>query len=63
MGMFMNCFAHKTNLVVITLLKLVCWLEGILQNQYNAFFAHNPKKFGEFQKLANLMNMKGNKLF
>jgi hypothetical protein len=47
------CFAHKTNLVVVTLsnLDLMCQLEGILQNMY-AFFTHNPKKFTNLQKFA-----------
>jgi len=35
---------------------------GILQILY-VFFVHNPKKFVEFQKLVDLLNMKGNKFF
>jgi hypothetical protein len=38
------------------------WLKGILQILY-ACFVHNPKKFVEFQKLVDLLNMKKNKLF
>jgi hypothetical protein len=38
------------------------WLMGILQILY-VFFVHNPKKFVEFQKLVDLLNMKGNKFF
>jgi hypothetical protein len=59
-----HCFAHETNLVVVTLsnLDLECWLEGILQNMY-AFFTHNPKKFIEFRKFVNIMNLKKNKFF
>jgi hypothetical protein len=38
------------------------WLVGILQILY-VFFVHNPKKFVEFQKLVDVLNMKGNKFF
>jgi hypothetical protein len=38
------------------------WLASILQILY-VFFVHNSKKFVEFQKLIDLLNMKGNKLF
>ncbi len=57
-----HCFGHKMNLVVITLsdLPIVHRLEGVLQSLY--FFAHSPKKFLQFQKIANLFNTKGNKL-
>jgi hypothetical protein len=53
-----HCFAHETNLDVVTLsdLNLVCRLEGILWNMY-AFFTHNPKNFTKFQKFANIMNL------
>jgi len=56
----MHCFAHQTNLVVITLsnVLLLHWLEGILQSMY-VCFSHSLKKFTEFQKLVNLFNMKG----
>ncbi len=59
----MHCFAHWTNLVVITLsnVPLLHQLEGILQNIY-VFYLHNLKKFVEFQKLANLLNTKDNKI-
>jgi len=59
----MHCFAHRTNMVVITLLNvpLLHQLEGILQNIY-VFYPHNLKKFVEFQKLANLLNTKDNKI-
>jgi hypothetical protein len=58
-----HCFAHKTNLAMIILfdLPLVHQLEGVLQSLYVSFI-HNLKKFLEFQKLANLINTKGNKL-
>jgi hypothetical protein len=36
-------------------------LELLIQSLY-AFFAHSPKKFAKFQKLANLLQTKGNKL-
>ncbi len=54
-----HCFAHETNLVLVTLLNinLVCWLEGILQNMYE-IFTHNPKYLTEFQFFANIMNLK-----
>jgi hypothetical protein len=54
--MGIHYFAHKTNLVVITLfnLELVHQLEAVLQNLL-AFFVHNPKKFFEFQKLTDLI--------
>jgi hypothetical protein len=47
-----HCFAHRTNLVVITLsnVPLVHKLEGILQSMF--FFPHNSQKFAEFQKLT-----------
>jgi nucleoside permease NupC len=59
---FMNgthCFAHKTSLAMIILsnLPFVHQLEGVLQNLY-VFFTHSLKKFLEFQKLANLINIK-----
>jgi hypothetical protein len=59
-----HCFAHETNLVMLTLsnLDLVCQLEGILQNMY-AFFTHNPKKFTNFQNFANMMNLKNKQVF
>jgi hypothetical protein len=58
-----HCFAHKTNLAMITLsnLPLVHQLDGVLQNLY-VFFTHSPKKFLEFHKLAYLINIIGNKL-
>jgi hypothetical protein len=44
-----HCFAHQTNLAIITLsnVPLVHQLEGILQNMY-VFFSHSLKKFTEF---------------
>jgi hypothetical protein len=47
-----HCFAHGTNLVVLTLsnLDLVCQLEGILQNTY-AFFTQ-PQKIYKFSKFC-----------
>jgi hypothetical protein len=58
-----HCFAHKMNLAMIILsdLPFVHRLEGVLQNLY-VFFTHSRKKFVEFQKLANLINTKNNKL-
>jgi hypothetical protein len=57
-----HCFAHKTNLAMITLFNLpfVHQLEGVLQNLY-VFFTHSLKKFLEFHKLAKLINTKSNK--
>jgi hypothetical protein len=65
-ALFLNgdhCFVHKTNLAMIPLfdLELVHRLEVVLQNLYT-FFVHKPKKFLEFQELADLINTKGNKL-
>lgn len=59
-----HCFAHKTNLMVVTLSKLdiVKSLKVILKALY-VFSTHSSKKFMEFQKLVNLINTKGNKLF
>jgi len=59
----MHCFAHQTNLAVITLsnVLLLHWSEGILQSM-SVCFSHNLKKFTEFQKLVNLFNTKGNKI-
>jgi len=37
-------------------------VEGILHNSYS-FFVHIPKKLTKFQKLVDLFNTKGNKLF
>jgi hypothetical protein len=50
--------------MVVTLSKLdiIKNLKGILKALY-VFFAHSSKKFMEFQKLVNLINTKGNKLF
>jgi hypothetical protein len=55
----MQCVAHLTNLVVIVLSKLplVSCIETILQSLY-AFFAHNPKKYLEFTKLAKTLETK-----
>jgi hypothetical protein len=36
-------------------------LEGVLQSLY-LFFVHSPNKFLQFQKLAYLINTKGNNL-
>jgi len=59
----MHCFAHQTNLAVITLsnVLLMHQLEGILQSMY-VFFSHSSKKFAEFQKLTDLLNTKGDKI-
>jgi len=60
---WVHCFAHKTKLVIIILsnVPLVHWLELFLESLY-VFFAHSLKKFAEFQKLVDLLQMKGNKL-
>jgi hypothetical protein len=60
--MRVHYFAHKTNLAVIILsnVLLVHRLELLIQSLY-AFFAHSPKKFVKFQKLAKLLQTKGNK--
>jgi hypothetical protein len=60
-----QCFAQNIHFLVVTLLNLdlVHQLKGILQNMYD-FFAHKfPKKFKEFWKLIDLMNLKENKHF
>jgi hypothetical protein len=53
-----HCFAHKTNLIIITLLDVMLAhrLELLLQSFY-AFFVHSLKKFVEFQKLADLLQL------
>ncbi len=58
-----HCFAHRTNMTVITLsnVSLMHQLEDILQSMY-VFFSHSLKKFAKFQKLVDLFNTKGNKI-
>ncbi len=58
-----HCMAHKTNLIIVVLSKLplVFCIEFMLHSLYS-FFAHNPKKFLEFTKLAKTLEIKRLKL-
>jgi hypothetical protein len=58
---WVHCFAHKMNLIIITLsnVPMVHQLKLLLHNLY-IFFAHSLKKFAKFQKFINLLQ--GNKL-
>lgn len=60
---WVHCFAHKTNLAVITLSNVLLVHRLELLQSFYAFFAHSLKIFVEFHKLANLLQMKGNKVF
>jgi hypothetical protein len=55
--------AHQTNLVVQTFLNLPLFsrIESFLWCIY-VYFNHNPKKHLEFDKLAEIMETKGNKI-
>jgi hypothetical protein len=59
-----HCFAQKTNITVITLfdVSLMHRLEFLLHSLY-IFFAQSSNFFAQFQKLADLLQTKGNKLF
>lgn len=48
--------------MILSKLDLLKRLEGLLQTLH-VFFVHNSKVFLEFQKLIDLINSKGNKLF
>jgi len=49
-------------MVTLLVLDLMCWLKIILQALY-VFFAHSPKHFLEFHKLAKLIITEEKKLF
>jgi hypothetical protein len=57
-------FAHNTNLVVIASSDILFGaLIGAFPIKPLCFFVLNLKKFIKFQKLTNLLQTKGNKLF
>ena len=58
-----NCGSHRTNLVVQIMSKysMVVRLENLFGHIYSYFCGSN-KRHDELQKLANLMETKGNKM-
>jgi hypothetical protein len=58
-----NCGSHKINLVVETLSNypMVSRLESLFQSMYS-YFCRSNKRHAELQKLADLMETKGNKM-
>lgn len=61
--MRVHCFAHKTAITIITLfdVSLMHPLEFLLHSLY-IFFSQSSKNFAKFQKSADLLQIKGNKL-
>jgi hypothetical protein len=58
-----HCFSHKMNLAVQTMSKypMVARIESMLQSLHG-YFCRSNKRYPELQKLANLMETKGNKV-
>jgi hypothetical protein len=61
--MDVHYFAHHTNVAVQSLgnLTLITKIEGFILNTYG-YFSHSPKRHLEFQRLAQILEAKGNKI-
>jgi len=61
--MDVHYLAHHTNVAVQSLgnLTLITKIEGFILNTYD-YFSHSPKRHLEFQRLAQILEAKGNKI-
>jgi hypothetical protein len=58
-----HCLAHRVNLAmkVLSKLHIMSCVESMLTVMH-AYFAHSPKRHVEFERLAAMMNKKGQKI-
>jgi hypothetical protein len=61
--MGVHCVAHYINLVVqfLKYLTFITKIEGFMLNMYG-YFSHSSKRHLEFQRLAQTLETKGNKI-